>query len=132
MIELTQLILHDPENNKYGDCFRTCVACILEIPDATHVPHFFENCFDDPHLWQQSLNDWLFKRGLAYIEISSPGAEWFKSWGIDTYHIISGYSTRGFGHAVVGRNGKIVWDPHPSRNGLIDRDWAYGMFVKLM
>lgn len=131
MIKLTQLILHNPENGKFGDCFRTCIACILDIPDVTLVPHIFENGFDDTAIWQQPLNEWLSKLGLAYIDVACAEG-WFDSWNINTYHIISGNSPRGFSHAVVGRNGKMVWDPHPSRDGLVGGDRTYGLFIKLM
>jgi hypothetical protein len=29
MIKLTQRGLHDPENGRYGECFRTALGCVL-------------------------------------------------------------------------------------------------------
>lgn len=52
----------------------------------------------------------------------------------DIYHEISGPSPRGNGvyHAVVGRNGEVVHDPHPSRAGLAGdpATWEYCYLVK--
>lgn len=42
MIPFKCQVKHDPENGTYGDCFRACVASILEL-DPDQVPHFCEN-----------------------------------------------------------------------------------------
>ena len=42
-----QKFKHDPANGSYGDCFRTALACILDL-DRDEVPHFNEGLqFDD-------------------------------------------------------------------------------------
>ena len=40
MIFHSQLIKHDPDNGQWGDCFRTCIACIFNVHNVTDVPHF--------------------------------------------------------------------------------------------
>jgi hypothetical protein len=52
----------------------------------------------------------------------------------NVYHQISGPSPRGQGiwHAVVGCNGQIVHDPHPSKAGLLDPEqWQYAILAPL-
>lgn len=88
-----------------GNCFAACVASILEIPIA-EVPNTF------------GLNDqllrWLAQRGLSATlydraEYVPPG-----------YAIAAGPSLRFAGrfHACVAYDGRVVHDPHPSRDGL--------------
>lgn len=45
-------------------------------------------------------------------------------------HLMSGISPRGFGHRCVGVGGKLVWDPHPSREGLVTV-YSVGLVVPL-
>lgn len=131
MIELNQLILHDPKNNQYGDCFRTCIACLLEIQDTSSIPHF---CNNDNVKWVPDLNKWLSNIGYGYISVTGISNAWFKNQLLYTHHIISGMSQRGTGHSVIGLNGEIVWDPHPSRNGLscLKEEYEYGFIIKLI
>ena len=48
------------------------------------------------------------------------------------YHLLAGNGQRGCLYSVVGVKGQIVWDPHPSRPGLLGtpNDWEYGLLVK--
>jgi hypothetical protein len=57
-------------------------------------------------------------------------------WADDAiYHVISGPSPRikGGHHAVVGCNGRVSFDPHPSRAGLAGdpSEWHFSMLVRL-
>ena len=130
MIKLTQLILHDPENDQYGDCFRTCIACLLEIEDISSVPHFCDNTNER---WVPDLNKRLGNFGYAYIDVTGVNNEWYREQGINTHHVISGMGPRGTRHSVIGLNGEIVWDPHPSRDGLScsKEEYEHGYIIKL-
>jgi hypothetical protein len=121
-----------------GDCFRAAVATVLGEPDDTAVPHFAMSS----DYWR-ALRAWSVRhRGLdwactfvdpAYVGVGhvgqvEPGAvepgEWASYWAVQCsgLTIVGGHSPRGdFLHAVVGDvRGNVVWDPHPSRAGLID------------
>ena len=110
-----------------GNCFAACVASILEVP-VSEVIHFPDGeCAE----WRDIVNDWLFARGLFFLDISLPGDmrdSVVKYWG---HHIIMGESPRDGDvmHAVVGYKGDIVFDPHPSRDGLNGNDWTYGFLI---
>ena len=108
-----------------GNCFDACLASILEIgidkfPNfkgvgwAKRYNIFLQNNFDMQILSIYSSPDILF---------SDDGE------GINTHHIITGPGPRGFMHAVVGLNGKMVHDPHPDRSGLLEVEY-YEFIIK--
>jgi hypothetical protein len=89
-----------------GNCISACIASILEMP-VKNIPLFVGEG------WWPRLLTWLGRRGLSATEI----ANHFPAPG---YTIAFGPSTRliGLGHACVARDGIVVHDPHPSRDGL--------------
>lgn len=124
MIHQTQLIRHDPANGAWGDCYRTCVACLLELPPA-EVPHVYDGGVE---LADGRMRDWLRGRGFALIASSVPGevsldrllGEWADAIvGPGVHFLITGRSPRGTNHVVVARAGEIVCDPHPDGGGLV-------------
>src|SRR5471030_594009 len=96
MIPQDQEFLHDSEKGIQGDCARAVIASLLELPIA-EVPHFMQLA-DEVHGFWNRLYDW-------------------REGDPDLYHEMSGPSPRGNGtyHAIVGKNGKPFFDPHPSR-----------------
>ena len=111
-----------------GNCFAACIASILEIPinDVIHFPN------GDCSNWREIINDWLKEKDMFFIDLILPGDmrdEQIKYWG---YHIIMGDSPRcgDIRHAVVGYKGEIIFDPHPSRSGLLGTNFTYGLLVR--
>lgn len=133
MKPVDQEFLHDPDNGVRGDCQRAVIASLLELPIA-EVPHFLEIAKDDSVLYYTLMQEFLAKRGLAYLTVPARSGAAFYGCDYDVYYEISGPSPRGNGvyHAVIGLNGKIVHDPHPSRSGLAGeyKDWSYSYLVK--
>lgn len=86
-----------------GTCFRSCLATIFGLYEHD-VP-------DWPRANEDSdVNRWLGRiYGLRYIQIPIV-PELPAPVGL---HTIEGTSPRGGQHAVVGYNGRMVWDPHP-------------------
>lgn len=110
VIPVDQLKLHD--ENTVGDCFRACLASILEM-DPSDVPHFVELGGDK---WWILATEWCEENGLSLTYS-------FKANGIrehlPLYWIASGKSPRGdFNHSVVFFGDEMVHDPHPSRDGI--------------
>lgn len=137
------ILNHNPKEGIFGDCFRCCIASLLEL-SAARVPNFcgydwtVEGTEESRTRWFRNTNAWLVSRGLSFIEFQMPdgGLDSAEKWmdsavasGFDAYHILSGKSPRGHNHAVVAKNGKIVFDPHPSRDGLCgpDSDGVYSI-----
>jgi hypothetical protein len=130
MLKLTQTNL-DP-----GNCWQTAVACLLGVPaEALPDQHLIESRHKDGsvpdyaghHSYSNALNAYLFKHhGLGYMQEPAwkLGAFTLRDPGL---HLLIGPTVRtcegGDGarilHCVVGRHGEQVWDPHPSRAGLL-------------
>lgn len=110
---VTQTILATPQLNAigvYGNCIQAAVASVLGWPlDA--VPHF--GAFRD---WEAALRLWAEGEGLTVERLDYP---WEVPADLERC-LYLGPSPRGYPHVVVGQNGKVVWDPHPSRDGLDD------------
>lgn len=119
MHEVTQTILHDPP--KIGNCFQAALASVLELP-IDDVPHFMLH--GD---WFLRLQGWLADRGLCYLYDVHP--QYSEYWG---YHLISGLSERGVRHTCVGRAGALVFDPHPSRAGLLPEGDEHQLVFSLL
>lgn len=119
----------------HGSCWQTAVACVLDVP-AAELPcqHTIESAHvtDGPdyaghHSYSNALNAYLFKHhGLGYLQEPAwkLGALTFREPGL---HVLIGPTVRtsvdGDGpqilHCVVARHGEQIWDPHPSRAGLL-------------
>lgn len=131
-----QLIqIHDPNNNKIGDCFRTAIGCILDIPPA-NVPHFVENNYGDTISLIDVVNDvnkWLLevRPDLQYVEIYDPGEFNISSIG---FHVLTGPSPRNskIHHSIVGLNGKPFHDPSNDNAMIIEKDLQFGLFINRM
>ncbi len=112
---------------KNGNCFSTCIACILQIP-AARIPNF---CHEKNENWRDATNDWLGSIGFFYIDFTLIGDmrdELIRYWG---YHVISGNGPRKRRHSVVGLQGELFHDPYPGGCGLIGGpdEWEHGFVI---
>ncbi len=107
MIPVDQEFLHDPEVGSVGDCFRACIASVLELPIAA-VPHFALL----GNRWQFVLNCYLagLSREIEWAQGVPPDG----IWAIATVQSPRNSDVK---HSVIFRDGVIVHDPHPSRAG---------------
>lgn len=107
MIPIDQEHLHDPEAGVLGDCFRACIASVLEVPIAA-VPHFALL----GSRWSQVADGYLAALGRELLwEKGDPPH--------DVWTIVTVKSPRGsdLKHSVIYYGGEMVHDPHPSRAG---------------
>jgi len=110
MTPVDQAVLHDQELGKVGDCFRACVASLLDLPIAD-VPHFVAKGEN----WSVALVEWLAARGLEPLCFDTRIALFGRE---HEPCIASGDGPRGAKHSVVWCDGEVAHDPHPSRGGL--------------
>jgi len=118
---------------QYGDCMRACVASLLDLPIA-EVPHFLRDADGDPQKFWSGVLEFTKARGWDYLSAFPEHRPEFAE-AMGGYHIMGGPSPRGGGllHAVIGKDGQIVFDPHPSKAGL-DGDlaeWDFDYLVPL-
>ena len=118
-----------------GNCFQTTIACLLEIP-PTEVPNV-ETLFDMPESpWYSVM--WQFLKHKGYELCTDDRYKVFhdESYGLeqgkrdewlsdlkDKLYLVSGKSPRGINHVCVFQNGKMIWDCHPSREGILTQDY---------
>lgn len=121
-----QLIEHCPNEGRYGDCQRTCVAAILDL-HPSEVPHFCDNPDALPGTadwWEARQTAWLAERGLACATVAYDGEtplsqvmQWTSKQSPTVPMILLGTSRLGSNHVVVVMDGEIVCDP--SGNGIV-------------
>jgi hypothetical protein len=113
---------------------RAAYAALLEIPYEA-VPDF------DPatnaargQAQGDREREWLASIGYDLVELAVGFNESLAPEILDCVpevpHLMSGISPRGFGHRCVGIGGRVVWDPHPSRAGLVTV-YSIGLLVPL-
>ena len=109
-----------------GNCLQACIASVLELP-LEAVPHFVLK--DD---WVEALQMFLARFDLWTIPMDA-SSSWDKRFVPRGYHLISGPSPRdnSIWHSIVGYQGKMVHDPHPSRAGL-EKEETWDLFVSTL
>lgn len=109
-----------------GDCFRACVASLLEWPLDT-VPHFFQGQRVGAAISPQretAMQDWFGQLGLGFVTIpiqaDTPGQAMavFGNRYPSLYYILVGQSWKGINHAVVCRGTYMAHDPARPGMGL--------------
>lgn len=123
MIKNKQLFKHDPDNNIFGDCHRTAIACLLN-KQPEEVPHITAKEWADSYLFNKHFDEYLETQGLFridsvydcsledvldHMEILNPSA----------YFLLGGSSANRVNHTVICRGGEIVWDPSIDNSGIV-------------
>lgn len=112
MIPVDQTILH---GELQGNCMQASVASLLGLP-ITEVPHFAES--GDAETCWDLFDDFLTDQGFTVIMKE-------QNFHPDCEYLASGRSPRGGNHMIVMEAGKLLHDPHPSRDGLVNVDIVY-------
>jgi hypothetical protein len=120
MLMHKQLFGHDPANGIWGDCYRTAIACLLDLaPEA--VPHEHRHMSWTEH--EEAVNAWLATRGLREVSFYWSGEgensfqrclDYFSFLNAKTPFLLSGTSARGVHHVVIVQDGKVIHDPSPA------------------
>lgn len=99
----------------WGNCQSAAMASLLDLP-LDQVIDTADAAVREAGFWH-SVGKWLADRGLKIVNV-------FPEDDLDClkgkYSIGCGPSPRGpFWHSVVCKNGVMVFDPHPSDDGLL-------------
>lgn len=112
-----------PDQQLEDDCFTACICGILGIRDPLTRMDLYIGMKDNK-TWFDWLGVWAENRGLA-LHMDCDGPPQCKS-------VAGGESPRGNprGHSVIWDDGKMIHDPHGSRDGIAGevREWIW--FVK--
>lgn len=112
MIKHIATVAHKPEQGKWGDCFRTTIAAILDIEEVSSVPHFFDNGIDG-EAGLRACDEWLSTRGLRLCIIGFDEDDF--SLILDSFcdmpvpHIVIGETADG-PHCVIAYDGAVLHD----------------------
>ncbi|TGS57733.1 hypothetical protein EN826_032355, partial [Mesorhizobium sp. M1D.F.Ca.ET.183.01.1.1] len=106
-----QLFRHATDKGVFGDCYRTAVACILDL-EADQVPHVHRSITG---LEQGELIDG-FLAGLGVTRLSIPfsiegvqaALDNASHWSKGLPYLFSGTSRNGTGHVVVAHGNRII------------------------
>lgn len=120
-----QKYLHRPEEGQFGDCYRTCLACLLDM-DRDDVPHFVTTM--DPGEWERNVQPrvdaWLRERGFVELALPASGEcdldtilQMISSRGV--YTILTGTSATGCNHCVVVGPDQTIHDPGRDDPGIV-------------
>jgi hypothetical protein len=146
MVSVTQtkVVVRNSEGNivQNGNCWAAAIASILEIP-ITEVPNF-EVWFQwEDGMWWYLTDRFLLKKGFKLESIADQfrvfhmTVDEYQSWCDkeeihpgdyhqlkadykDEFYFACGPSARGVSHVTIWKNGSMVHDPHPTREGIIE------------
>lgn len=118
-----QTIFTDKEKGTYGNCLTACMASLTDMP-INYVPYFIG--MNNP---RKEIEKYLDKCGMVFhgykYDLPNDWGQRFR--GVDGFVIVGGDSPRykNTTHAVIYRDGKPFFDPHPQstflKNGKINR-----------
>lgn len=131
-----------------GNCYAAAIASMLDLP-ITEVPNVevFFPWSSENRFWDDWMNKWLELKGYKIEDASE-----FKIFHEDKdlsfeqcledldaqkdrlrgqYYFVSGDSPRGVKHICIYQDGKLVHDPHPTKDGIFNHLW-FEKLVKLI
>lgn len=128
MKPVIQTKLSSQDGSVHGNCFRACLASIMEI-DIDSIPAFE----DMGNEWHIPFMNFLFRNGYEFDGTGRFGDDFhdenfLKYPGVDGYIIVGGTSPREWvtrGHAVIYKNGELVHDPYPGGGGVVEKQNFY-------
>lgn len=141
MIYRRQLFRHELQNEIYGDCHRTAIACLLDL-EPWQVPHFGQLSITEPgYIWTKAVKEYLASQGLYNVKVFYSGdlplETLLKIIGRpnpEARYLLGGSTVRGTDHTVVCCGDHIEWDPHPDDTGLSgplsNGDWEVEFLIR--
>lgn len=108
-----------------GDCWRTAIACLLEL-ERDDVPHFIHLYAEDenPTRWWHETVTFVESTMPDYtLKLVNPDFPIYEEDAFDRV-VLTGASPRGdWLHAVVAdsHTGNLVHDPHPDGTGVLSK-----------
>lgn len=124
------------ERITYGNCLVACIASVLDV-DIHEVPNLYtlygitrpQHPYEKPTpYWAEVLNTWMREKHGKQLEII-PELAYASRVAKDPKYprtaIVKGMSHRDKPHCCIYHLSTLVWDPHPSREGLKEMKHVY-------
>ena len=124
------------ERITYGNCLVACIASVLDV-DIHEVPNLYtlygitrpQHPDEKPTpYWAEVLNTWMREKHGKQLEII-PELAYASRVAKDPKYprtaIVKGMSHRDKPHCCIYHLSTLVWDPHPSREGLKEMKHVY-------
>lgn len=112
-----------------GDCFSRCLCELSGEPyRSSQWPNLPNGTMRSWLLYQEELKDFLARHGwvLIVVDLLVDGKQDYFLPKVDTVHLVGGKRADGVGHAVIKNGDELVFDPHPSAEGLAEEeDWWF-------
>jgi len=116
-----------------GNCYAAAIASMLELP-LSEVPNVEVLFHIEGGFWSQVMHAFLNSVGYELYcnddyrvfhdpEYRKEEREQLIESLKDNYYMVSGMSPRGVNHIVIYQNGRMVHDPHPTREGILDMQY---------
>jgi len=124
------------ERITYGNCLVACIASVLDV-DIHEVPNLYtlygitrpQHPYEKPTpYWAEVLNTWMREKHGKQLEIIPELAYASRVTKDPNYPrtvIVKGMSHRDKPHCCIYHLSTLVWDPHPSREGLKEMKHVY-------
>lgn len=134
-------IPHKPDEGKYGDCLRACIASMLNVPNVLDVPHFLFDGRTD--LVDDRLRDYLALHRMNIALHAFGGLETCDMIMNVTGQVNPGipyllFCNNGDGdHVIIIKDGKVLHDPSWFRAGPykpLDQNgyWVLGVLTPIL
>lgn len=126
MNKLTQTTLNDDKNGVIGNCMMTCYASFLDLDfkDVPPIEKFFYTEIPEGYWWDVLMN-WFTSIGCEFRQMHDDPYHNPERWGLKKpftgWYFVSGISPRNKDnyHLVIYKKGKLFWDVHPDRTGIM-------------
>lgn len=122
------------------------LACLLDLPvelvpnfntfywtpeERTNIKKVFDELWSTDewrdhnysiamNMWHNALTYWLASRGYKVTIIPADTIQQWVEENPDKPYMVSGLTKRGLNHITIYQNGKLLHDPHPHNEEIID------------
>ena len=99
---------YQSESYPFGDCYRTCLASILEAENIQCIPNFMK---DGENKFIENRDNWLRGNNINSITVDYDSLNGFCTSLLEKSYIIATGSNKGVFHSVVGTY-ELINDKH--------------------
>ena len=135
-IDQTKVVVKNQQGKMVlrGNCYAACIASILEVP-ITEVPNVEVLFHIEGAYWSDVMERFLSSKGYKLADShkfrvfhdpeygiqEGERANWIEQCE-NIFYLVSGQSPRGVSHMVIYKKGRMIHDPHPTKEDITTFD----------